>query len=124
MPIYVERSEFDPEVGYQYYVCFNANGSMEEEEVHTRVSVEVAVSLSETGELSDVSFELPKGVRTEKALEFIREHQNASYVDPRIYVVFPGVNGDTVVRAAGRLEMDIAGRIIGMEILWAPQSGS
>jgi hypothetical protein len=36
----------------------------------------------------------------------------------------PGLNGDTVASAAGRLELDIAGRIIGMEILWSPIDAS
>ena len=37
MSILVERSEFDPSSGYQYYVAFNPNGTMEEDEVRSRV---------------------------------------------------------------------------------------
>lgn len=120
MSIHVERTEFDPAVGYQYYVAFNDNGTFEEDEVHARVPVEVAASLCENGDLADFSFELPKYCRTEEALEFILQAENASYIEPRVFVTFPGLNGDTVTLAAGRLELDVTGRIIGMDILWAP----
>jgi len=120
MSILVERSDFDPQSGYQYYVAFNVNGTFEEEEVNSRVPVEVAVSLSETGDLADFSLELPKTLRTKVALDFIRDSDNARYVDPRLYVSFPGLSGDAVALAAGRLELDVTGRIIGLEILWAP----
>ncbi len=122
MSIHVERTEFDPTVGYQYYVAFNGNGSFEEEEVHTRVPVEVAVSLCENGDLADFNFELPKYCRTDEALEFILQAENASYVESRVFVTFPGLSGDTVALAAGRLELDVTGRIIGMDILWAPSA--
>jgi hypothetical protein len=120
MSILVERSEFDPQSGYQYYVAFNVNGSFDEEEVQSRMPVEVAVSLSENGDLADFSLELPKLLRNKVALDFIRDSDNARYVDPRLYVSFPGMNGDAVALAAGRLELDLTGRIIGLEILWAP----
>jgi len=120
MSILVERSDFDPQTGYQYYVAFNVNGTFEEEEVRTRVPVEVAVSLSETGDLADFNFELPKILRNKVALDFINDSDNARYVDPRLYVSFPGLSGDAVALAAGRLELDLTGRIIGLEIRWAP----
>lgn len=120
MSILVERSEFDPQSGYQYYVAFNTNGSFEEDEVQSRVPVEVAVSLCENGDLADFSFELPKTLRNREAMDFIRPNDNARFVNPRLYVTFPGMNGDTVALAAGRLELDLTGRIIGLEILWAP----
>lgn len=120
MSILVERSEFDPQSGYQYYVAFNTNGTFEEEEVQSRVPVEVAVSLSENGDLADFSLELPKTLRSREAMDFICLNDNARFVHPRLYVTFPGLNGDTVALAAGRLELDLTGRIIGLEILWAP----
>ncbi len=122
MSIHVERTEFDPAVGYQYYVAFNGHGSYDEEEVHARVPVEVAASFCENGDLADFSFELPKYCRSEEALEFILLSDNASYVESRVYVSFPNLNGDTVALAAGRLELDVTGRIIGMDILWAPSA--
>jgi hypothetical protein len=120
MEIQIERTEFDESLGYQYYVAFNSNGTFEEEEVHDRVSVEVAVSLCENGDLADFSFEVPKFCRSGAALEFISASHNASYIEPRVYITMPELNGDTVAAAAGRLELDLAGRIIGMEILWSP----
>ena len=120
MSILVERSEFDPGSGYQFYVTFNPNGTMEEDEVHSRVPVEVAVSLSENCDLADLSLEVPKTLRTRESMDFIRPNTNARFLDPRLFVTFPGMNGDTVSLAAGRLEVDLAGRIIGLEILWAP----
>jgi hypothetical protein len=120
MGIQVERTEFDEQLGYQYYVAFNSSGTFEEDEVHDRVPVEVALSLCENGDLADLSFELPKICRSEAALEFLNESGDARYVEPRVYITMPGMSGDTVVLAAGRLELDIAGRIIGMEILWSP----
>jgi hypothetical protein len=124
MSIQVERTEFDEQLGYQYYVAFNSNGTFEEEEVHDRVPVEVAVSLCENGDLADFSFDLPKFCRSQAAREFLRESENARYVEPRVYVTMPGLSGDTVASAAGRLELDIAGRIIGMAILWSPIEAS
>ncbi|MGZ4827463.1 MAG: hypothetical protein ACXVZR_08830 [Terriglobales bacterium] len=120
MAIYVERTEFDEQLGYQYYVAFNANSTMEEDEVHERIPVEVAASLCENGDLADFSFELPKICRSHPALEFLQQSANARYLEPRVYVTIPDLSGDTVVRATGHLELDIAGRIIGMEILWSP----
>lgn len=120
MSILVERSDFDPSSGYQYYVAFHSNGSFEEEEVHSRVPVEVAMSLCENGDLADFSVEIPKTLRTREAMDFIRPSHNARFIEPRLYVTFPGLNGDTVALAAGRLEVDLTGRIIGLEILWAP----
>jgi hypothetical protein len=120
MSILVERSEFDPNTGWQYYVAFNPNGTFQDDEVKSRVPVEVAVSLSENGELADFSIEVPKPLRNREAMDFIRPNANARFLDPRLYVTFPGLSGDTVTLAAGRLELDLTGRIIGLEILWAP----
>jgi len=120
MAIYIEKSEFDEELGYQYYVAFNSNSTMEEDEVHERVPVEVALSLSENGDLADFSFELPKVCRSQPALEFLETSNTARYVEPRVYVTMPGLSGDAVVPATGRLELDLRGRIIGMEIIWSP----
>ncbi len=119
MPIYVERSEFDPQIGYQYYVSFHVNG-LEESSVGSRLPVEVVLSLGENGELADFSFEVPKSCRSNASLAYIRDQENATYVEPRLYISFPDLSGDAVVAAAGRLELDRAGHIVGMEILWAP----
>jgi len=120
MAIHVDRSNYNPEEGYEYHVCFSRNGIIAEDNVNFRVPVEVAASIGETGELADLSFELPKGYRSEDTLVFIRRYPNAQYVEPRLFIVFPKTNGDTVIAATGRLEMDAAGRMIGMEITWCP----
>ena len=120
MPIQVERSSFDPEAGYEYHVSFARNGKVDEKQVDLRIPVQVAVSIGETGELADLSLELPKGYRSQETLTLVRAHRNAQYVEPRLFVVFPGVNGDTVILADGRLEFDAGGRMIGMEITWNP----
>ena len=122
MPIQVERSDFDPSVGFQYYVYFKPY-MMEEEGggiVHQRMPVETAVSVNENGDLADFTFELPKSCRNDLALTFLCRHQGVNYVPPRIFIDVPGQNGDAVIRAAANLDLDLAGRIVGMEILWAP----
>lgn len=123
MAIQVERTEFDEQLGYQYYVAFNPHGTFDEDEVNERVSVEVAVSLCENGDLADFSFELPKFCRSKKALELLKNSANARYIEPRLYITLPGLSGDAVALATGRLELDISGRIIGLEILWSPTEG-
>lgn len=117
----VERSAFDPQIGgFQYYIAFNPNMTAEEDEVVTRVPVEVAASIGESGELADFSFEMPKACRSDDAMLFLSRQRNVQYVEGHVFVTFPGQSGDTVARAAGRLELDVAGRIIGMDILWTP----
>lgn len=117
MSIQVERSNFSPDDGrFQYHVGLKPGVQKEELEVHTRVAVEVAVSVSETGDLVDLSFELPKRFRNNEALTFIHRHEAANYVDPRVFIAIPGLSGDAVMAAPANLELDAAGRIIGVDI--------
>ena len=117
MSIYVERSNFSPDDGrFQYYVGLKPGASKDELEVQTRVPVEVAVSVSETGDLVDLAFELPKKWRSDLALTFIKKHQQVNYVDPRVFIALTGVSGDAVLAAPANLEIDAAGRIIGLDI--------
>jgi hypothetical protein len=117
MSIFVQRSNFSPDDGrFQYYVGLKPNSSKEELEVETRVPVEVAVSVSETGDLVDLAFELPKKWRSDLALTYIKKHTQASYVDPRVFIALTGLSGDTVIAAPANLEIDSAGRIIGVDI--------
>jgi len=113
----VERSEFDLKDGRcQYYVLLKPNVEKEDVEVHRRVPVEVGISVSETGDLADLSFVVPKKYRTDHALSFIKAHRDsASYVDPRVFISIPGNNGDSVLSAAANLEVDAAGRIVGVD---------
>lgn len=112
----IERTEYDPESGYLYYVFFNPHWELEADEVKQRVPLEVAVSLTETGDLADVTFTVPKPCRNQQALSFIHRDQSVGLVDDRIYVAVPGQNGDSVIKALGALDLDVAGRIVGMEI--------
>jgi hypothetical protein len=121
MGIQVERSDFDPTVGFQYYLYFKPHMNEDGADVRQRVPVEVAVSLSESGDIADCTFELPKTLRSEDAMAFLRHQEGVNYVAPRIFIDFPGHNGDAVIRAAANLDLDLAGRIMGMELLWTPQ---
>jgi len=124
MSIQVEKSDFDPTVGFQYYLYFKPH--MQEDassgsDVRQRIPVEVAISLSESGELADCSFELPKTLRNDRSMAFLQREDCVNYIAPRIFIDFPGQSGDAVIKAAANLDLDLAGRIMGMELLWTPQ---
>jgi len=121
MSIQVEKSDFDPTVGFQYYLYFKPHMDEDGADVKQRIPVEVAVSLSESGEIADCSFELPKLLRNDRSMDFLRRQDGVNYIAPRIFIDFPGHSGDAVIRAAANLDLDLAGRIMGMELLWTPQ---
>lgn len=120
MAFKVERSQFDPDDGFLYYVSFKPHLEITGEEIKNRVPIEAAVSVSETGELADLTFVLPKVARNDQALHFIRNDQMADYIEPRVFIAVPGYNGDAVIKAPAKLDFDVAGRIVGMEIQWQP----
>ena len=120
MSIRVERAEFDPTDGFLYYVIFKPNLEVGVENVRMRTEVDAVISLTETGELADLSFIVPKSLRNDQALAFIRGEGQGCYVEPRVYFAMPGTTGDTVASVPGRLELDMAGRIVGMVIQWQP----
>jgi hypothetical protein len=120
MSIQIEKSGFDPNVGFQYYLYFKPHMDEDGGDVRQRVPVEVAVSLSESGEIADCTFELPKVLRTDDAMSFLKRQDGVNYIAPRIFIDFPEHNGDAVIRAAANLDLDLAGRIMGMELLWSP----
>jgi hypothetical protein len=120
MSIRVERAEFDPVDGFLYYVIFKPNLGVGVEDVQMRTEVGAVISLTETGELADLSFLVPKSLRNDQALSFICGEGRGSYVEPNVFVVLPGPSGDTVASVPGRLEVDMAGRIVGMVIQWQP----
>jgi len=121
MSIQVEKSGYDPTVGFQYYLYFKPHMNEDGAEVRQRVPVEVAVSLSEGGEIADCSFELPKILRNDRSMSFLHRQEGVNYIEPRIFIDFPGQSGDAVIQAAASLDLDMAGRIMGMELLWTPQ---
>jgi hypothetical protein len=120
MSIRVERAAYDPESGFLYYVIFKPNLKVGVDEVYVREEVEVAISLTEAGDLADLTFVVPKPLRSAEALGFICGDGHGSYVEPRVFVAVPGESGDTVVSVPGRLEVDLAGRIVGMVLHWLP----
>ena len=117
MSIRVERTNFDVDEGRcQYHVMLKPNTSKEEVNVQTRVPVEVALSVSENGDLADLSFVVPKKYRSDQALAFLKKQPTVNYVDPRVFLAIPGSSGDSVFNAPANLEVDAAGRIVGLDI--------
>ena len=116
MAFQVDRSPFDPESGFEYYICFKSKMEVEGDEVESRISVEAALSVSENGDVADLSFMLPKVCRNEHAMSFLKRDPNATCVENRVYISLPGLNGDAVFAAPATLELDHAGRIVAIEI--------
>lgn len=116
MPLHIERGDFDVQRGrFRYFVCFTRDG-VDDDDVRQRVPVEMSVSVSENGELADLSFQLPKACRPEQALALLNQEPAAQAVEKRVFISVPGRNGDTVMTSAAELQMDAAGRIIGIHI--------
>ncbi len=71
MAFQVDRSSFDPESGFEYYICFKPESQVEGDEIQSRISLEIGVSVTETGDVADLSFVLPKACRSEFALSYL-----------------------------------------------------
>ena len=78
MAFQVDRSPFDPEAGFEYYICFKPQIEVEGDEVQSRISVEAALSVSETGDVADLSFMLPKMCRNEHCLSYLKRDPTRS----------------------------------------------
>jgi len=116
MAFQVDRSPFDPESGFEYYVCFKPESQVDGDEVRSRISVEASLSISETGDIADLSFLLPKICRNDHALVYLKRDPTAACVENRVFVAIPGLSGDAVFNAPATLELDQAGRIVAIEI--------
>ena len=116
MAFQVDRSAFDPESGFEYYICFKPAVEVDGDEVRSRISIEAAVSLSENGDVADLSFLLPKVCRNDYALSYLKRDPNAACVETRVFIALPDVNGDAVFTAPATLELDQSGRIVAIEI--------
>jgi hypothetical protein len=116
MAFQVDRSSFDPESGFEYYICFKPESQVEGDEVHSRISLEIGVSVTETGDVADLSFMLPKACRSEFAMSYLLKDPSVSCVENRVFVSIPGLSGDAVLEAPGTVELDSAGRIVAVEI--------
>ena len=96
MAFQVDRSAFDPDSGFEYYICFKPATQVDGDEITARISIEVAVSVSETGDIADLSFVLPKACRSDYALTYIKKDPTAMCVENRVFVALPGLSGDAV----------------------------
>jgi hypothetical protein len=116
MPIQIERQSLDPDRGrFKYAVQFTRR-ELEDDDIVARVPVEVAVSVSENGDLADMSFVVPKQCRTPEALSLIKVEPGAQQVESRVFISIPGASGDSVLNSTAELQLDAAGRIVGMAI--------
>ena len=116
----VNKADYTQEDGFLYYVMFKPNMQLDEENISVRVPVSAAVSISETGDLADLTFTLPKQYRNDQAISFIRKDGSANLHEGRVLLTVPDSTGDAVVNAPAKLDLDAAGRIVGMEIQWRP----
>ena len=117
----IEQSAFDPDTGFLYYVAFKPNMEIGAEEIFATMPVQVGISLSETSELASLAFDIPKQCRNPQALSFICKDDVAGYVEPHVSIALPGASGDAVLDVPGRLDIDIVGRIVGMQLQWMPE---
>src|ERR1700694_1605700 len=119
MSLRVARGVYNPEKGrFHFYVAFKPalDPTAEERGVERAFPIEVALSVTETGELADLAFELPMPCLSHDSLMFVAKTDSASVIEHRVFVTVPGLNGDSVFETVASLELDGAGRIIGLEI--------
>ncbi|HLK53160.1 MAG TPA: hypothetical protein VKU42_06875 [Candidatus Angelobacter sp.] len=119
MSLRVARGVYNPEKDrFHYYVSFKPTLDPTEEErgAEQRHPIDVAMSVTENGDLADLAFSLPENARSRRALEYLSRTASASVVDERIFITVPDLNGDSVFEGDGNLELDGFGRIIGLEI--------
>lgn len=78
----IKKNKYDPEGGkFQYWVGFKTDAA--DEDIQARIAVEVALSVSENGDLADLSFTVPKACRNEHAMTFLQKQENSNYVESR-----------------------------------------
>jgi hypothetical protein len=119
MSLRVARGVYNPEKErFHYYVSFKPTLDPTDEErgVEGSHSVAVAISVTETGELADLAFSLPELCRSHRSLEYLNRTHSATLVDEKVFITVPGLSGDSVLQGKGTLELDAAGRIMGLEI--------
>lgn len=119
MSLRIARGVYNPESErFHYYVSFKPTLDPTEEQRNAEWTypIEIALSVTETGELADLAFALPQMLRNRRSLEYIARTSSANVVEERVFVTVPGLSGDSVLECAGTLEVDAAGRIMGLEI--------
>jgi hypothetical protein len=116
MTIPINRGDFDAERGrFPYFISFRKDG-VDDDDIRLRVPVEVSMSVSENGDLADMSFEVPKACRTQNVLALVKGQPEVQAIESRVFISVPGLNGDAVLSSAAELQFDAAGRIIGVAI--------
>jgi hypothetical protein len=119
MSLRVARGVYNPEKErFHFYVSFKPtlDPTDDERNVEGSHSVDVAISVTETGELADVAFSLPEPCRNRRSLEYLSRTLSATLIDEKVFITIPGLNGDSVLQGKGTLELDGAGRIMGLDI--------
>src|SRR5260370_23667265 len=109
MSLRVARGVYNPEKDrFHYYVSFKPalDTTMEERGAQASFKIDVALSVTETGELADLAFTLPKPCCNHETLRYVSGTDSANVVEERVFVPVPGLNGDSVVRAKASLELD------------------
>src|SRR2546423_10168470 len=116
MSLRVARGTFNPEKGpLHFYVAFKPtlDPTAEQRGVEASFPIDVAVSVTETGELADLAFSLPKLCFTNKdSLMFLQRTDSASVIEERVFVTVPRLDGGFVFEASARLEIVGGRRII------------
>lgn len=120
----IDKADYDPVTGFLYYVTFKPNMELGQTGITARMPIDAAVSLTETGDLADLMFVVPKQCRNEVALSYLRKQAETRYVEPRVFIAVPGSSGDAVIDTPATLDMDGAGRIVGMQIQFKPEKVS
>jgi hypothetical protein len=119
MSLRIARGVYNPEKErFHYYVSFKPtlDPTDEDRPVERSYPVEVALSVTETGELADLAFSLPQKLCNRRCLEYLSRTYSANVVEEKVFVTVPGLSGDSVLQGIGSLELDAAGRIMGLEI--------
>jgi hypothetical protein len=119
MSLRVARGVYNPEKQrFHYYVSFKPtlDPTDDDRNVEGSHSVDVAISITETGELADLAFSLPETCRSRRSLEYLNRTHSATLIDEKVFITIPGLNGDSVLQGKGNLELDGAGRIMGLDI--------
>src|SRR5260370_30641013 len=119
MSLRVARGVYNPEKDrFHYYVSFKPalDPTMDERGARSSYKIDVALSVTETGELADLAFTLPKPCCKPATLHYVAGTHSASVLADRVFVTLTGLNRDSVLRAKATFELDGAARSIGLEI--------
>jgi hypothetical protein len=92
MSLRVARGVYNPEKDtFYYYVSFKPTLDPTDQErgADRTYPIDVALSLTETGELADLAFSLPQSTRSRRSLEYLSRTASASVVNERVFITVP-----------------------------------